>query len=861
MNAVSSPQADIERTLKILFESDAVVEMRAPKVKVRGYPRTYSGYFDDFSKLADAGYKLGETAPNVYVTLQTVKPGLLARAANRLESKPQATTSDNDITRYRWLLIDLDPTRPSGISASDEEKKVAHERARAVFGRMKKAGWPAPIVADSGNGWHLLYRIDLGVEDAGLVQKCLQALALLFDDEQVRVDQTCYNPARICKLYGTWARKGDSTEERPHRKSAVVSVPDDIDVVTKQQLANLASLAPSPESMKSFRAGKSDFDLAKWIHHQGFGIASGPLDWNGGTKWILTECPFNGEHTDRSAYIVQFASGAIAAGCHHNSCQGWSWNELREKYEPRESREAHNDQKTFAQNQLSRKVSPESAKEKEEQKQSDKSDFSNFRNFRAISNVAGIELDLLPIVPEKPASIAFPDTPLHSVIWAIQERSQAPYVLCAQSVLAAITLSVQHLADVAIPGIGGDGARRPISNYFMTIAKSGERKSSVDRLVLEEIEQHQLGLADGYLQAKRKYQAQFYQYEQLEREKIQTGQDLDEIGDAPKEPREPLMLVKEPTQEGLFRSLKKGQLSQGLFNDEGGSFIGGYGMSKDHRMRTAATFNALWDGSKLDRPRASEYESIRGRRFCVHLMIQPKASAQIVGDSMLADLGFNARCLIAEPESTIGTRKFREPKAAAFSICESFKEAISRCLRTKSEEDEHGLQLPILQLDPKARDLWISFYNEIEQALPERYATIQGFASKAPEHAIRLAAALTLFTSPKESGIPCAAMETGIDLVRFYLSEHLRLEVGRPDELDEATQLMMNWIRDKWGEPIISMADITRSGPPPIRKRKDAISAIEVAVETGHLRPLSGSHQVKGVTRRQCFEVVSDQGG
>jgi len=26
-----------------------------------------------------------------------------------------------------------------------------------------------------------------------------------------------FNPARICKLYGTLSRKGDSTPERPHR--------------------------------------------------------------------------------------------------------------------------------------------------------------------------------------------------------------------------------------------------------------------------------------------------------------------------------------------------------------------------------------------------------------------------------------------------------------------------------------------------------------------------------------------------------------------------------------------------------------------------------------------------------------------
>ena len=54
---------------------------------------------------------------------------------------------------------------------------------------------------------------------------------------------------------------------------------------------------------------------------------------NGGHRYILEECPWN-RHTDKAAYIVQLPNGAIAAGCHHNSCQQYGWRELREHYEP-----------------------------------------------------------------------------------------------------------------------------------------------------------------------------------------------------------------------------------------------------------------------------------------------------------------------------------------------------------------------------------------------------------------------------------------------------------------------------------------------------------------------------------------------
>ena len=42
--------------------------------------------------------------------------------------------------------------------------------------------------------------------------------------------------------------------------------------------------------------------------------------------------PWNPEHTNRAAYLVQFASGAIAAGCHHHGCAGKDWHALRRLY-------------------------------------------------------------------------------------------------------------------------------------------------------------------------------------------------------------------------------------------------------------------------------------------------------------------------------------------------------------------------------------------------------------------------------------------------------------------------------------------------------------------------------------------------
>jgi hypothetical protein len=213
---------EVRRTLETVPVPGAVVELRAFK----GVKKV-SGYFDDHEALIEEAVELDRKKWAVYVTLNEIEPALLARAQNRIVEAPKATTSDNDVLRRRWLPLDFDPVRPSGISASEEERLAAEGRAKEVQEYLEELGWPQPLVADSGNGWHLLYPIDLPNDDESkkLVKEVLEALAFKFDDDQVKLDTAVHNAARIWKLYGTVARKGDPVPERPHRRSKILDVP------------------------------------------------------------------------------------------------------------------------------------------------------------------------------------------------------------------------------------------------------------------------------------------------------------------------------------------------------------------------------------------------------------------------------------------------------------------------------------------------------------------------------------------------------------------------------------------------------------------------------------------------------------
>ncbi len=321
-------QTMIRAALDALHPTGAVVEMRIPNTS----KATVAGYYDDGAALARDASLWDRDAPGIYVTLNPINPALLARSNNRAVSYCKTTTGDGDVTARRWLPIDCDPVRPAGIPSTDAEHEAALARAMAIRDALAARGWPAPILGDSGNGAHLLYRVDLPADDRGLVARCLEALAFGWDDGAVAIDRSVHNPARIWKLYGTVARKGDGTPDRPQRLARLLDVPSEPSTVPCALLDALASETPPPASPAAAAQGAA-FDLTTWISAHHLEIAREGA-WAHGRRWVLGRCPWNPEHTDRSAFIVQFDNGAIAAGCHHNGCEGKGWRELRDLLEP-----------------------------------------------------------------------------------------------------------------------------------------------------------------------------------------------------------------------------------------------------------------------------------------------------------------------------------------------------------------------------------------------------------------------------------------------------------------------------------------------------------------------------------------------
>lgn len=312
--------------------------------------------------------------------------------------------------------------------------------------------------------------------------------------------------------------------------------------------------------------------------------------------------------------------------------------------------------------------------------------------------------------------------PLREVAEAIHQQTQAPLAMCGQSVLGAATLAVQAHRDVELPG----GGKKPLTAIYVSVADSGERKTSVDKIALApvyRVEERWRGEnADCMARFVNDCEAWKAARDEAKRKKkgdraaIRAA--LDAIGPEPKAPPHPMLLVADPTPEALVLHLADSRPWAGVFTAEGGILVGGSAFNDESRMRTGALLNTLWDGEAIRRRRVLTGASfLPGRRCSVHVMMQPVVADRLFGDAMLDGIGMLARTLLVAPESTAGTRAFRAPAEACEPVLATYAARIQALLDkppATRPDDPQVLDPPVLRLDEDARALWINFHDFAE---------------------------------------------------------------------------------------------------------------------------------------------------
>jgi hypothetical protein len=662
----SKQHAEILRFLAAIHEPGDVVELRCLGFLVRGdFRATGSGYYSDFEALARDTVRASSRSKGAYVTLNRIDPALLARRANVFDvvNRGEPLTSDPEVRLRRWVFIDCDAVRLSGIPSSDPEHGAALSKAREIREALAAESWPAPMLVDTGNGAALYFRVDLRPDDENLVKHVLEGLAGRFDCAEVKIDCSVFNPARIVRLPGTLNAKGSHTDERPHRYCRIVDLPETLEPVPEALLHDCA--LKTGEKLRGERRGVG-FDLALWITKY-LPDAEGPTAWNGGgEKWVLPVCPWNPQHTNRSAFVLRMASGAVSAGCHHNGCADRDWHSLREAVEPgwREARERRAEAGKLA------PLEPASSED-------------SFRE---------------PPRPYQPFPIHALPQPLSSFT-----SQGARAIGCDPAYLALPALAA------AASGIGNSRRiflkrkwREPPILWTAIVGESGTQKSPALSLVLEPIHAWQAERLRDHERALKEYEIEKEKYEKAlaKWKKVKDGEDPPE---RPEPPAADRILVKQTTIEALAAILVTAPRGVLVGRDELSGWLGSF--DQYHGGRADSSY---WLEAHRGEPWIIDRKT--GPQRVIHIPsaavsitggIQPKVLQSALLEGQHYQDGLAPRLLLATPPQ----RPKRWVDADVDPATEmAFQGMLGRLRTLEMEGDEETGYRPIdLSLEPEAR--------------------------------------------------------------------------------------------------------------------------------------------------------------
>jgi hypothetical protein len=318
-------------------------------------------------------------------------------------------------------------------------------------------------------------------------------------------------------------------------------------------------------------------------------------------------------------------------------------------------------------------------------------------------------------------------------------------------------------------------------------------------------------------------------------------------------------LLPEATLEGLHKLFQTGRPSLGLFNDDAGDFLEGHAMSRDNRTKSAAGFSKLWDSGEFARIRAGDGASkFYGRRLAMHVMIQPVIAERVLSDDVLSGQGFLPRCLIAWPETTVGTRMYCATDLTQDEALGRYWERMRSLLLGKPilrTGTQNELEPRSLVMSPQAKALWVDVHNAIETDSSGEYVNVRAWASKSASQVARIAAVLSLVDDSDATTISVEAVQRAAVLALYHLREAARV-VGTasvPAKVRHAEALLV-WCRDT-GRHLIYSSDALRTGPNCIRTNDAFTAAMDTLENAGWAEQVVGGADLDGRHRARVWSI------
>lgn len=420
---------------------------------------------------------------------------------------------------------------------------------------------------------------------------------------------------------------------------------------------------------------------------------------------------------------------------------------------------------------------------------------------------------------------------IRNTVYEVTQNTQAPLALVAASALGTVSLACQNGIDVC----RFNHLRSPVSLFLLTLADSGERKSSVDKALMKPLyqleEQKFIEYMRDYATWENNIQVFNAQRKALTsklKSEIRCNKDTSAteaqlkafLETRPAEPVRFKLMFNDATPAAIKDFLCGQWRAIGMMSDEGGTIFSG------HTINELPFVNKMWDGSILSVERKCNPERlIKDARVTLSVMLQPvifKAYQERKGD-MAKGVGFFARCLICQPDSTQGYRQISSPVTSSEHLPVFHKRLMDIITDNLVRHDENEREC--LVFCPEAEQRMIEFYNKVESemGLIGFLSDFKDYASKVAENMARMAALLHYFEG-RGGDISLIAVEAAIQIISWYVDEYVRL-FSQPQELtlvsSEANELYY-WIKEycvKNMIPYLRKNTILQYGPSRLRNR------------------------------------------
>jgi hypothetical protein len=409
--------------------------------------------------------------------------------------------------------------------------------------------------------------------------------------------------------------------------------------------------------------------------------------------------------------------------------------------------------------------------------------------------------------PEYPMSAL---GPLAEVCAAIAEGGQMAPAMAGQSLITAAALLTQHRANVrTLHGC------KPLSLYALTIAESGEGKSTAEDATLFSVDRYQRGAADDYRAALAEWE--------------RAGEKRKKGEPKPETPREVYVKMRDGTVEGIRRAFRQGMPSQGVFSSEAAMMLAGYGMNADNRAKSSANFNTLWDCGEISVARGLDGRlQLYDRRLSLHWQIQPHVAHSALHDPMLATIGFWPRFFVAwpapgAPQTAQGFHPENDSRITAYwEHCDEL---------LKHPQGDRCHDLTVIESSPEALKLVKQYFERMQTAkiADSLLSPVRAFALRSPELLFRVAGTLAAWAG--KDTIDLQAARDAMELATYSL-ETWRGIFGDRDEAEarRAALQFFVWLLRQPGAGASEVA-MLRIGPKPRSKdRRDlALAMLEQA--------------------------------